>query len=74
MNHMLFDSLENYIITYLDNILICSTTKKEHFISFNKVFSRLVKSELVFKESKYAFFLNSIMFLGYIVSAKHVSI
>ena len=62
------------MIFYLDDILIFSKTKEEHFTALNKVFSRLAKFKLVLKESKYALFLNSVTFLGFVASDEGVSV
>ena len=47
MNHVFFDLLDDCTIVYLDNILIFSRTKEEHFTALNKVFSCLAKFKLV---------------------------
>ena len=70
---MFFDLLDGCVVVYLDDVLIFSRTKEEHFSAFNKVFSHLAKFKLVLKYSKCALFLKSIMFLGYVVSSKGVS-
>ena len=74
MNHVFFDLLDDCVMVYLDNILILSRTKEEHFTALNKVFSRLDKFKLVLKELKYALFPKSVVFLGYVVSAEVVSV
>ena len=73
MNHVFFDLLDDCVIVYLDDILFFNKTKKEHFSAVNKVFSLLTEFKLVLKESKYTFFLKSVIFLGYIVSVEGVS-
>ena len=74
MNHVSFDLLDDCVIVYLDGILIFKRTKEEHFTAFNKVFSRLAKFKLVFKNSKCALFLKSVTYLGCVVSAEGVSV
>ena len=74
MNHVFFDLLDDCVIVYLDDILIFSRTKEEHLTTLKKVFNHLAKFKLVLKELKYALFLKSVIFLGYIVSAEGVSI
>ena len=71
---MFFDLLDGFVIVYLDDILICSRTEEEHFIALNRVFSHLTKFKLVLKELKYALFLKSVIFLGYVVSTEGFSI
>ena len=73
MNHVFFDLLDDHVIAYLDDILIFIRTKEEHLTALNKVFNHLAKFKLVLKESKYAFFLKSVTFLGYVVCAEGVS-
>ena len=73
MSHVFFDILDGCMIVYLDNTLIFSRTKEEHFTALSKVFGRLSKFKLVLKESKFALFLKSVMFLGYVVSDEGVS-
>ena len=50
MNYVLFDLLDDYVIVYLDNILIFNRTKEDHFTALSKAFSRLAKFKLVLKE------------------------
>ena len=71
---MFFDILDDCLIVYLDDILIFSRTKEEHFTALKKVFNHLAKFKLVLKESKYTLYLKSVMFLGYVISAERVSI
>ena len=54
MNYVFFDILDDCVIVYLDNILIFSRTKEEHFTALKKVFSHLAKFKLVLKESQCA--------------------
>ena len=70
MNYVFFDLLADFVIVYLDNILILSKTREDYFTALNKVFSRFAIFKLVLKESKYALFLKSVMFLGYVISAE----
>ena len=74
MNHVFFDLLDDCVIVYLDDILIFSRTREKHFSALSKVFSLFAKFKLVLKESKCTLFLKSVMFLGYIVSSKGVSV
>ena len=73
MNHVSFDLSDDYVIVYLENILILSRTREKHFTAPNKVFNHLDKFKLVLKESKCALFLKSIMSLGYVVSDEEIS-
>ena len=67
MNHVFFDLLDDFVIVYLDDILMFSKTKEKHLTALNKVFSCLDKFKLILKESKCSLFLKSVAFLGYVM-------
>ena len=74
MNKALLDLLDSYIITYLDNTLVLGRTKEDYVYDVNAAFKRLQKAQIYIKESKYAFFLKKIEFLGHVVSEDSVLI
>ena len=59
----------NFIIAYLDNIIIFSKTPQEHLSHIRKVFEKLKSAKLSMKKSKCNFFLKEIQYLGHILSA-----
>jgi hypothetical protein len=49
MNDVLYDFLDNFVVVYLDDIVIYSRGKKDHIIHLSKVLSRLREYELYIK-------------------------
>ena len=59
----------NFMIAYLDNIIIFSKTPQEHLSHIKKVFEKLWSAKLSMKMSKCNFFSKEIQYLGHILSA-----
>lgn len=68
MNNMFLDYLDEFIILYLDDILIYSSSADEHWRHLRLVFEKLRDNKFIVKESKCEVFKTSINFLGYVVS------
>src|SRR6266498_1010906 len=64
MNYVLHDYLNNFVVVYLDNILVCSDTFKEYLAHLRKVFIKLREANLVIKLKKCKFGQRKIKFLG----------
>ena len=62
----------NFAITYLDDIIIFSTTVKEQFSYIKQVFEKLCTAKLSMKFSKCHFFIKEIQYLGHILSTKGI--
>lgn len=73
INDVLRDYLDNFVIVYLDDILIFSKTHEEHVTHVKQVLKRLEDNSLWAKAEKCEFFQDSVDFLGYIVSDKGIS-
>ena len=56
INYVLYDHLNKFIITYLDNILIFFKTKKEHEKHVKKVLKKFQKKNLYLKLKKCEFY------------------
>ena len=69
MNEVLVDFLDEFVVVYLDDILIYSKNEAEHEEHLRKVLERLRTHALVAKRSKCEFFRKEIEFLGHIISA-----
>jgi hypothetical protein len=68
MNELLREALDEYVIVYLDDILIYSKTKEEHFRHIRRVFELLESEKFYLKLNKCEFAKESISFVGYIIS------
>ena len=57
-----------FAIAYLDDIIICSKTAKEHLNHLQQVFHKFHDAELTMKLSKCHFFTKEIQYLGHMLS------
>ena len=55
INHVLYDHLNEYVIAYLDDILIFSDNEKNHERHVKEILRRLQKKNLYLKSEKYEF-------------------
>jgi hypothetical protein len=62
-----------FVSVYLDDIIIASKTREEHYQHIAIVLEILLKNELYCKLSKCQFFQTSLSYLGYIISTSGVS-
>src|SRR6266542_4487209 len=67
MNYVLYDYLNDFVIVYLNDILVCSDTFEEHLDHLRKVFIKLRETNLVIKLKKCKFGQKKIKFLGHII-------
>ena len=58
----------NFMIAYLDDIIIFCNMPKEHLLHIRKVFKKLQLAKLSIKMSKCNFFSKEIQYLGHILS------
>jgi hypothetical protein len=69
MNFIFADMLDIFVIVYLDDILVFSTTVEEHTDHVRRVLARLRESGLFAKPEKCEFSTPSTAFLGFVISA-----
>ncbi len=67
INHILQKYLDDFVIVYLNNIIIYSKTFEEHVKHITKVLEKLKEANLMIKLRKCKFFEADILFLGHIV-------
>ena len=65
--------LDSFVIVFLDDILIFSKNKADHYRHVKMVLQLLRKNKLYAKASKCEFFKRKISFLGHVVSAGGIS-
>ncbi len=70
MNNVLWCYLNQFIIVYLNDILVYSKTKKEHVQHVKKVLQTLKKVDLHIKSGKSEFHVQSVQFLRFIVMSQ----
>ena len=66
--------LDQFVVVFMDDILIYSQSEREHEDHLRVVLQLLRDHQLYAKFSKYEFWLTKVRFLGHIVSASRVSV
>ena len=73
--HSIFrEQLDDFIVIFLDDILVYSRDLKGHVTHVHKTLEILRQNQLYAKVSKCAFFQSSVEYLGHIVSAKGLAV
>ncbi|KAL0154119.1 hypothetical protein M9458_050578 [Cirrhinus mrigala] len=73
VNEVFRDMLNRWVIVYIDDILIYSSSHAEHIQHVRAVLQRLIKHQLYCKEEKCEFHQEKVAFLGYIISPEGVA-
>ena len=68
MNDVLYEFLDEFVVVYLDDIVIFSRSMDDHVVHLDKVLRRLREHELFVKKEKCEFACYEITFLGHLVS------
>ena len=68
MNRIFKPYLDLFVIVFIDDILVYSKSRKEHEEHLRIVFEMLREKKLYAKFSKCEFWLDSVSFLGHVVS------
>jgi len=68
INDVLSDYLDDFVISYIDDILIYSNNFEEHYVHVRKVLKKLLDNDLYVKLEKCEFDIMEASFLGYIIS------
>ncbi|XP_067231407.1 bromodomain-containing protein 8 isoform X8 [Chanodichthys erythropterus] len=69
VNDVLRDMINKFVFVYLDDILIFSPSVQVHTQHVRQVLQRLLENQLYVKAEKCVFHMESVSFLGYIISA-----
>ncbi len=70
VNNVLRRYLNQFVIVYLNDILVYSKTKKEHVQHVKKILQTLKKADLRIKSEKSEFHVQSVQFLRFIVTSQ----
>ena len=70
MDHLFYDIKDKYILVYLDDVNIFSTTYKEHLEHLREILERFRQANLKLNMEKCHFCQKELAFLGHIVSKK----
>src|SRR5436190_16795344 len=70
INHVLYNYLNKFIITYLDNILIYFKNKKNHKKHVKKVLRKFQEKNFYFKSEKCKFYKQQVEYLKHIITIK----
>ncbi len=73
INDVFRDMLNQWVIVYIDDILIYSETYEEHVKHVRTVLKRLMQHQLYAKTEKCEFHQKTISFLGYVISSGGVA-
>ena len=71
---MLGKYLDEFIIAYLDNIIIYSNSEKEHFQYIKQVLQRLADKKMPVAIKKYKFYIMKTKFYRFIIKLEKLSI
>ncbi|MBW0582645.1 hypothetical protein O181_122360 [Austropuccinia psidii MF-1] len=70
VNAIFADFLDIFFVVYLDDIMVFSSSQKEHVKHVASVLQRLRDNDLFAKASKCVFHASSVEYLGYVVSSE----
>ena len=73
INSVLEEHLDEFIITYLNNIIIYSNSKEEHFQYIKQVLQRLANKKMLVAIKKYKFHITKTEFCGFIIKLGKLS-
>jgi hypothetical protein len=73
MNDIFQDMLDTKVVIYLDNILIFSKNPQDHEKDIKEVLKRLMANQLFCKLSKCSFQVNTVDYLGLVISPRGIS-
>ena len=74
MNRVFKTYLDKFVIVFIDDILIYSRSQEEHAKHLRTVLRTLVEHRLYAKFSKCEFWLESVQFLGHVISKDGLSV
>ncbi|GKB44032.1 putative reverse transcriptase domain-containing protein [Tanacetum coccineum] len=74
MNRVCRPYLDNFVIVFIDDILIYSKTKEKHDAHLRLIMELLKKEELYTKFSKCDFWLSKVQFIGHVIDSEDIHV
>ncbi|XP_017441071.1 uncharacterized mitochondrial protein AtMg00860-like [Vigna angularis] len=74
MNHIFRPFLDKFVVVFIDDILIFSTSREEHEEHLRIVLGVLREKKFYVKLSKCEFLMEEVQFLGHVISAGNISV
>jgi hypothetical protein len=74
MNRMLHEFLDDFVVVFLDDILIYSKTEAEHEQHLCLILGALRKNQFYGKLKKCAFWLSEVAFLGHVINQQGIAV
>ena len=74
MNKVFREFLDNFVIIFIDDILVYSKTREQHEEHLRKVLTTLRMNQLFAKFSKCEFWAEQVRFLGHVVSSMEITV
>jgi hypothetical protein len=74
INKVFMDELDKFVVVFIDDILVYSSTAEEHEQHLRVVLEKLRQNQLYAKFSKYEFWLEEVTFLGHVLTVESVAI
>ena len=73
INYILREYLDNFVMAYLDNIIIYLNSKREYKKYIKQVLSKLYKKDILVAVKKYKFYIKKTDFIKFIIKLKQIS-
>ncbi|KAK8625979.1 hypothetical protein V6N13_133634 [Hibiscus sabdariffa] len=74
MNRVFHEYLDQFVVVFIDDILVYSRTKEDHDRHFRLVLQTLLENQLYAKLSKCEFWIREVVFLGHVVSSEGIKV
>jgi hypothetical protein len=74
MNKVFMDELDKFVVVFIDDILVYSSTAEEHEQHLRIVLEKLRQNQLYAKFSKCEFWLEEVTFLSHVLTAEGVAV
>jgi hypothetical protein len=72
MNRFFYDYLDQFVVVFIDDILVYSKGQEDHGVHLQKALKRLRQEQHFAKLEKCEFWLDSMSFLGHVISGEGV--